>query len=88
MEELFAGAIQSDLKGSLEAEHLLFIDDVLIKCEGDLEKEFEETYSHEIFSENTRVHFKLQVNLREFLLLGHELHPTLVKFLGRNDLKK
>jgi hypothetical protein len=43
------------------------------------EKYFIKELEH-IFNENTKVHLKLMINLREFLIISNILYPTLVKF--------
>jgi hypothetical protein len=60
--------------------HQLILDDKVINKETFVAL-METVYNGLIFDENSKIHFKLKINLDEFLLLSNnDLHPTLIKF--------
>lgn len=63
-----------------EAVHLLIIDNNLIKSDEDLYSLINNLYSFPLFNENTKIHLKLKINLREFIIISHFLFPTFMRF--------
>lgn len=61
-------------------EHVLLIDNRIIKNEEEFIKIIERDYSSKIFDENTKVHFKLKLNLHDYLLLNNVIYPTFMIF--------
>jgi hypothetical protein len=49
-----------------------------IKSEEDLNNLLSNFYDMKIFNENTQVHLKLKINLKEYLLISNVLFPTLL----------
>lgn len=62
-----------------ENRHVFLLDNNLIENENDFYNLLNSLYSNDIFDENTKIHFKLKINLREFLILSHYLFPSLYK---------
>ena len=61
----------------------LLIDDVKVENDLDFENLIENFYNDKvlgkIFTANTKIHMKLKLNLREYLIITNVLYPTLVK---------
>lgn len=77
---LIEKAIQkNNLLNVSEEEHVLLIDDFQIKKKEDLIKLIENFYFKELFGENAKIHFKLKINLREYLIISNELYPTFIR---------
>lgn len=66
-----------------ERKKVILIDDVIIYNETDFNNIIENFYSHEVlgklFSDNTKIHIKLKLNLREYLIITNLLYPTFIK---------
>lgn len=60
--------------------HLITIDDNVVDNLQDVEYLIKNFYIKEIFDENTKIHIKLKLNLKEFLLISNDFHPTLNYF--------
>jgi hypothetical protein len=82
LENLIENSINKskDLKLIKDQEHELIIDDQIIYSKKDFENLIENFYNWEIFDENTKVHMKLKINLREFLIISHMYKPAFMKF--------
>lgn len=81
-ENLISGSIQDKMTlGSKEEEHIILIDNLEIKNESDFVNTINNVYSSEIFTENTKLNFKLKINLREYHILSGFLFPTLGQFI-------
>lgn len=57
-----------------------YVDNAIIDDDFFFKKEFETTYGHLIFTENSKIHFKLKLNVSEFIILQNALFPRLVFF--------
>lgn len=68
------------LKDVDEGEKELIIDDVLINSDGEFEDILKNKYDCQIFNENSKVHLKLRLNLREYLIITNVLYPTLIRW--------
>ncbi len=55
------------------------IDDIKVDSENEFEDILKNQYDCKIFSENTKIHLKLKLNLREYLIVTNVLYPTLVR---------
>ena len=78
---LFKDTIQ-DIVEMQENDKIISIDDAIIKNSlefDDFVKEYVDGDLSEFFNENTEIHMKMKVNLREYLIMTNELYPTLVK---------
>lgn len=71
-----------------ESKKILILDDRLIEDRKALDNALKDIYCNNIlgplFDENTKVHMKLKINLREFLIISHIAFPTLMKVI-KND---
>lgn len=67
-----------------EENKLILIDDREIKNYEELEDLINSLYFDKIlerlFNENTKIHMKLKMNLREYLIITNMLYPTLIKW--------
>jgi hypothetical protein len=80
--ELMSKSLQSRIiTNFVELNHVLLIDDVEIKNDVEFENLLNTFYKNFLFNENTKVHLKLKINLREYLIITNELFPTFVKFI-------
>jgi len=59
--------------------HVLTIDSIVIKNKLDFEGVLAKTYDNELFHKNTKTHFKLKLNLDEFLVVAHLFYPGLIQ---------
>jgi hypothetical protein len=79
--ELISKSIQKEsIKNLTESEHELIIDDQPIKSDKDFELLIKNSYSLDIFDENTKIHLKLKINLREYIIITNILFPTLIQW--------
>ena len=66
-----------------EYKKIITIDDEKIEDENDFIKIIENLYSSQIlgklFSENDKVHIKLKLNLREYIIVTNVLYPRLLR---------
>ena len=62
-----------------ERTHILSLDEAEVTSEEGLFKLLE-TYKKDIFDENSKVHLKLRLNLREYLIISNVLYPVFVKW--------
>ena len=66
-----------------EYKKIITIDDEKIEDESDFIKIIENLYSSQIlgklFSENDKVHIKLKLNLREYIIVTNVLYPRLLR---------
>ena len=46
----------------------------------DFVKEYVTGNLSEFFNENTKIHMKMKINLREYLIITNKLYPTLIKW--------
>lgn len=77
--DLFDENIQKKLKiWDLEISNQLFIDNELIESQDEFIKIMENDYNQSIFDENTKIHIKLKLNLKEYLILTNTLFPTFI----------
>lgn len=79
MEDLISNSLQ-DLKqlNIKEKKKIIIIDDELIN--DNFEEIVVNFYSKDFFDENTKVHLKLKLNFREYLIITNYLYPTFIKF--------
>ena len=72
-----------NLKEIDEYKKIITIDDEKIEDENDFIKIIENLYSSQIlgklFSENDKVHIKLKLNLREYVIVTNVLYPRLLR---------
>ena len=79
---LFENTIQ-DIIEMQENDKIISIDDTIIKDSSEFDdfvKEYVSGDLSEFFNENTKIHMKLKINLREYLIITNELYPTLVRW--------
>lgn len=76
---MISNALESPFEDLVEKSHILLIDNYEIKTENELDELINNFYNNKIFDENTKIHFKLKLNLREYLLISNVLFPTLIK---------
>jgi hypothetical protein len=81
VKSLLSNTIQ-DFDDMKENEKIISIDDVIIKNNlefiGFINKHIDGDLA-EFFNENTKIHMKMKINLREYLIMTNVLYPTLVK---------
>ena len=79
---IISKSIQS-LKEVDEHKKIIIIDDEKIENESDFIKIIENLYNSpilgKIFSENDKVHMKLKLNLREYIIITNVLYPRLLR---------
>lgn len=67
-----------------EKEKEIIVDDIRISSGSEFEDILKNQYNckilGKIFSENTKVHLKLKLNLREYLIITNVLYPTLIRW--------
>lgn len=72
------------LKEENEEKKEIIIDDIKIGSENEFEHILEHQYNckilGKIFNENTKIHLKLKLNLREYLIITNVLYPTLIRW--------
>jgi hypothetical protein len=82
VKSLLSNTIQ-DFGDMKENEKIISIDDVIIKNNlefiGFIKKQIDGDLV-EFFNENTKIHMKMKINLREYLIMTNVLYPTLVKW--------
>lgn len=61
-------------------DHLIILDDEIINNINHLNYLIINNYSSKLFTKNTKIHFKLKMNLSDYLILTNNLYPTLIKF--------
>lgn len=65
-----------------ENEKIISVDDVIVKnnleFEDFIKKQIDGDLA-EFFNENTKIHMKMKMNLREYLIITNILYPTLIK---------
>lgn len=83
MSDIMSKSIQNIDEKEEEKKELL-IDDVKVENDLDFENLIENFYNckvlGKIFTGNTKIHMKLKLNLREYLIITNMLYPTLVKW--------
>lgn len=80
LESLIPNSIHPEIINLAEKNHIILIDNNLIENKEDLNNLIKNFYISEIFDENTKIHLKLKLNLREYLIISNILFPVLVKF--------
>lgn len=70
-----------------EGGKILLIDDHEILNKTDLDLRLNSFYLNSFFSENSKIHLKLKINLREFLIISHLMYPTFFKVEYRIESK-
>lgn len=78
MHEIIPESLQNWNKEK-EEEKKLIIDNELVNTHEEFEILLKDFYSLSIFDENTKVHLKLKLNLREYLIISSVLFPTFIK---------
>lgn len=63
-----------------EKKHLLYIDTSRIDKDEDFIFIFENFYTDSIYSENSKINFKLKINLREYLIISNYVTPVFLKY--------
>ena len=80
MTELIDNSIQLQDMNMEEKQHVILIDDQKIQNWDDTFYLIENFYNNDIFNENTKIHMKLKLNLREYLIIAEVLYPTFIKW--------
>lgn len=83
LNDLIDESIQK-IKNIEDKNHILLLDDYIINSEKELFLQLTTIYSYPIFTENTLIHFKLKINLADFLIISHLYYPTLMKTYKRH----
>ncbi len=82
LSDIISKSIQ-DLEEIKEHKKIITIDDEEIKNEIDFREIIKNFYDDEIlgkiFNENTKVHIKLKLNLREYIIITNVIYPRLVR---------
>jgi len=85
LENLISNSIHSNSELLLnEHEHELYMDDELINDYDSFKNIINGDYSIELFEANSKIHFKLKVNLREYFILENFAFPTLAVLVPNN----
>ncbi len=63
----------------VEKKHILILDDEIIENVDNFNNKIKNIYMQDFFDENDKIHFKLKINLREFLIISHILMPAMIK---------
>lgn len=79
LKEIVSKSIQ-EIQENEENIKIILIDDLIIKNEVELNEVIKNKYSEKIFNKNTKIHMKLKMNLREYLIITNMLYPTILKF--------
>jgi hypothetical protein len=69
----------NDLANLNEKPHVITINDCLVHNREEFNKIVDRYCENGFFLENNKIHLKLKVNIREFLILDHVLFPTFLK---------
>jgi hypothetical protein len=78
---LITNSIQSpSILNISEENHIILIDNNIIKNNNELLNLVSNLYSLKIFDENTKIHLKLKLNLREYLIVSNILFPSFTKY--------
>ena len=72
-------SINSPLEFPPQSTHLLLLDDIAIVNEGHFYTLINNEYNAAYFDKNSKIHWKLKINLNEFLILQSELTPIMTK---------
>lgn len=80
METIINNALQLKFDNYIEKDHIILIDNHTINNEEELKELISNFYNNEVFNENTKIHLKLKLNLREYLIISNVLFPTLSIF--------
>ena len=81
LEEIIDNALQKPLINWKEERQIILIDDNIIYNLEDIHDLLNTFYNKDIFEENTIIHLKLKLNLREYLLISEKIyHPTFIKW--------
>lgn len=78
LDQIISNSI-SNLIINKEEKKIILIDNTKILNENHFEEILKKTYTNQIFNENTKIHIKLKLNLREYLIISHMLFPTFIK---------
>jgi len=78
MVDIISNSIQ-DMNELPEHGHILLIDDKEIHDENELNDVIKNFYNGELFQENTKIHLKLKINLREYIIISNVLYPSILK---------
>lgn len=78
--DLINKAIQSPIPENIEKDHIILIDDEVVKNLEDTKNLIENFYKKNIFDENTKIHMKLKLNLKEYLIISEIHFPTFIKW--------
>ena len=74
----FEGSLQPTLHKTLKQKKVLLLDEIEVINPVIFKNEMEREYTQIFYIENSHVHFKLKVNVHEFIWLNHALVPKLV----------
>jgi hypothetical protein len=81
LENLLSDAIQDKkLFDIAEKKHVLILDDKILNSEESFYYLINNFYNAEIFDENSKIHLKLKMNLKDFIIISNFLYPTFIKF--------
>ena len=78
-DKIIINAIQSNPIECIEKKHIIMIDDFIINNSKNLDDLITNFYSKEIFNENTKIHIKLKLNIREYLIISNLFFPAFFK---------
>jgi len=65
---------------TVEKNHIIMIDDHVLENHDGLEYLLKTRYSSKIFDTNTKIHLKLKINLKDYIIISNLLFPTLIKY--------
>lgn len=78
--KIITNSIQLDLKDIGTFEHILLIDNNIIKNNNDFKNLINIFYKNPIFEENTKIHLKLKLNINEYLIISNLYFPTFIQY--------
>ena len=79
---IFTDTIQK-IKDIEEEDHILTLDDSIIKNKDELENLLKTFYTEDLFDENSKIHFKLKLNLREYLIISSLHFPVILRIIEK-----
>ena len=79
LKEIISKSIQKIEKIDENAK-ILLVDDFIVEDGVALDRMIITRYSNKIFDKNTKIHMKLKMNLREYLIITNMLYPTILEF--------
>lgn len=80
LNEIIVDSLQGQQFNLIEKNHILIIDNEIVENEEKVDTLLDIFYSQDFFDENTKIHIKLKLNLRDYLIISNLLFPALSTF--------